>query len=111
VVTNPDYSVNAPGNPAAAGGILIAFTTGLGAVDHAVGTGLAAAANPLSQVTAPVTATIGGQPAHVLFAGLAPGFAGLYQVNLVAPQLAPGAYALQISAGGTAGNAVNVTLR
>jgi uncharacterized protein (TIGR03437 family) len=40
----------------------------------------------------PITATIGGQPATVSFAGLTPGFVGLVQVNLVVPALAPGSY-------------------
>ena len=45
-----------------------------------------------------VTVTIGGVDAPVPFAGLAPGFAGLYQVNAVVP------------AGVTPGNDVPVVL-
>ena len=45
-----------------------------------------------------VNVTIGGVPAQVDFSGLAPGFAGLYQVNAVVP------------AGVTPGNDVPVVL-
>jgi uncharacterized protein (TIGR03437 family) len=50
-------------------------------------------------ISAPVTATVGGTPANVLFAGLtAP---GLYLVRIAAPSdLATGAQPLQVSAGG-----------
>jgi uncharacterized protein (TIGR03437 family) len=50
-------------------------------------------------VSAPVTATVGGKPAEVVFAGLtAP---GLYLVRIVAPSdLAAGAQPLQVSASG-----------
>jgi len=34
----------------------------------------------------PVGVMIGGQSADVFFAGLAPGFTGLYQVNATVPQ-------------------------
>ena len=49
-------------------------------------------------VSVPVTATVGGEPSTVLFAGLtAP---GLYLVRIVVPQnLPPGAQPLQVSAG------------
>ncbi len=32
-----------------------------------------------------VTATLNGSPVQILFSGLAPGFAGVYQVNLKLP--------------------------
>jgi uncharacterized protein (TIGR03437 family) len=101
-VLNQDFSVNSAANPAAAGSIIAAYLTGLGAVD---------ATMPFSPVTAPVTATIGSTPATVQFAGLAPGYPGLYQVNIQVPQLTPGDYPLRVSAAGIAGNSAPVSVR
>ncbi len=67
------------------GGILSIFATGLGAVSPRVATGAAAAAEPLSRTTTEPVVTIGGARAAVQFSGLAPGFVGLYQVNVVVP--------------------------
>ncbi len=108
---NQDYTVNSPSQPATIGSTIAAYATGLGAVDNPVATGTAAPTNPLSRTLAQVQATIGGQPAQVMFAGLAPGFAGLYQVNIVVPQLAAGDYALQIIAGGVPSNTATVSVR
>jgi len=107
---NQDYSVNGAANPAAAGSAIAVYATGLGAVNPPVATGAQASGTTLSRVTATVTATVGGQAATVLFAGLAPGYAGLYQVNLVVPQLSPGSYPVVITAGGVASNPANVSV-
>ncbi|HWF11800.1 MAG TPA: hypothetical protein VG297_25205 [Bryobacteraceae bacterium] len=78
------------------------FLTGLGSVVPAVPDGAAAPPlGPLSNVYPPnsISASVGGSqnPATVVFAGLAPGLAGLYQVNLSVPAgLASGDYTLDI---------------
>jgi len=108
---NQDGSANGPSNPAGVGSVIAVFMTGLGPVDHAVGTGAAASANPLSQVTGTVSAVIGAQSAQVAFAGLAPGFAGLYQVNVRVPQVGAGSQPLVISVNGVAGNSGLITVR
>jgi uncharacterized protein (TIGR03437 family) len=77
--------VATPSQPASPGDVLAIYCSGLGAVNPAVSDGAAASLSVLSSTVNPVTVTIGGQPAQVLFAGLAPGFAGLYQVNAVVP--------------------------
>ncbi len=110
-VINDSGAVNSPSQPAAAGSFVAAYLTGLGQVDNIVPTGAATPATPLSQTTTPVTATIGAQKAQVTFAGLAPGFAGLYQVNLIVPTLAPGSYPLQITIGGFTSNTGLISIR
>jgi len=87
VLAAPEGSI--PGRttrPAARGGFISIFCTGLGATEPAVPSGeLSPAAEPLARVRVPVEAQIGGQPAAVHFAGLAPGFVALYQVNVEIP--------------------------
>jgi uncharacterized protein (TIGR03437 family) len=46
-----------------------------------------------------------------VFAGLAPGFAGLYQVNLIVPDLVPGDYPLQVSAANVPSNTAVISIR
>ena len=110
-VLNQDYSVNGPGQPAAVGSAIAAYLTGLGPVQPPVATGAPAPFNALSRTTGMVTAAIGSTPATVVFSGLAPGYAGLYQVNVLVPQVSGGQYPLQISVNGVAGNAAPVSIR
>ena len=70
-------------NPVRAGDTIQIFATGLGETAPEVGSG--EPAPPLSTVSNPVTVTIGGIESAVAFQGLAPGFVGLYQVNVVVP--------------------------
>ena len=67
--------------PVKRGEFLEIFATGLGAVTNTPPTGSGALADPLSKSITLPTLTIGGVPTEPLFAGLAPGFVGLYQVN------------------------------
>jgi uncharacterized protein (TIGR03437 family) len=72
-------------NPVVAGDVIIIYCAGLGKVDPPVQAGLAVPSQPLSQTVLPVTLRIGGVQANVFFAGLAPGFSGLYQINAFVP--------------------------
>jgi uncharacterized protein (TIGR03437 family) len=101
-----------PTSPAQQGEVISLFTTGLGAVYPTVSSGTAAPAAPLSLVTSAVTATIGGQSAAVSFAGLAPTFVGLYQVNVQIPSGTTGASVpIVISVSGFSSNTATLPIQ
>jgi uncharacterized protein (TIGR03437 family) len=87
-VAKLDYSLVSPANPLARGGIAVLWGTGLGEVTPRVAAGAAAPAAGAATV-ARAEVTVGGRPARVLYCGLAPGFAGLYQINIEIPADAP----------------------
>jgi uncharacterized protein (TIGR03437 family) len=105
-VTNADGTVNTSGNPAASGDAITIYFTGIGPLDHPVATGQPAPlAGPLSQATLPISVSIGGQPATLLFAGLTPGSISLAQANVTVPQLPAGDYPVVIQVGTVISNA------
>lgn len=105
IVLHADYKVVSAASPATPGEIVILYLTGLGAVDPPVAAGAAGGdgsnAAPLNLVSAGVSVTVDGRSADVLFAGLAPYFAGLYQVNFRVPaEIMTASDSLVVSAGG-----------
>ena len=76
-------------SPGRAGDVLVIYCAGLGAVDPPVDAGTPAPFTPPAKTATPVTASIGGRTASVQFAGLSPGFTGLYQVNVQIPSGLP----------------------
>jgi uncharacterized protein (TIGR03437 family) len=84
-ILHTDFSLVNLASPAKRGETVLIFLTGLGAVDPPVADGTAGGASPLSKAVATVNALIGGLPATVHYAGLAPLFPGLYQLNVVVP--------------------------
>ena len=107
---NADGSVNSPQNPARAGSFVSVFFTGQGPVATQIDDGAAPPAGIAISATSPVSASIGTWPAAVQFAGLAPNYPGLAQINLQVPQIPSGVYPVVIKIGGSASNAAQLAV-
>ena len=83
-ILNEDGSANSSTNPARIGSIIVIYATGEGQTIPG-GIDGKLAEEPFPQPELPVSVTIGGLPAEILYAGAAPGFAGLLQVNARIP--------------------------
>lgn len=106
-----DYSLVSSAHPAKPGGIVLLYATGLGAVYPYVPNSFPAPAEPLSTTVETPEVLVGGSPAQVLFSGLAPGYTGLYQLNIVIPEAAAsGVVDVVVSVSGQTSKAVKVAV-
>jgi uncharacterized protein (TIGR03437 family) len=91
-ILHSDYTGVKASSPAVPGETVLMFTTGLGAVTPQLADGVAAPSSPLSisletgEIMVFLDDGADFVSADVTFAGLAPGFAGLYQVNFTLPE-------------------------
>jgi len=83
VLRNSDFTLISAPNPARRGEVIDIFCTGLGQVAGGGVTGALASTAAATAATAAVT--FGTTSAPVSYAGLAVGFAGLYQINVIVP--------------------------
>ncbi|MGH9940150.1 MAG: hypothetical protein ACREAM_28245, partial [Blastocatellia bacterium] len=110
VALNQDFSFNSSARPESRGRFVIVFANGQGGqfIDQAtrqplaLASGVVAPSSPLYATATNPAVTIGGATATVGFSGLAPGFVGLWQLNVLIPDNAPtgNAVPLVISFGG-----------
>jgi uncharacterized protein (TIGR03437 family) len=102
-----------PSHPATRGQNISLYVNGLGPVNNQPGSGFPASTTSITQKT-PQTplVTIGGQSAQVIYSGLAPGYVGLYQVNVTVPSNIPaGSQPLIISIGGATSKTSGITVQ
>ena len=85
-ILNQDSSLNSAANPAARGSVISLFGTGEGPVSPQLVWETLSISTPFSTPVAPVTVTIGGQPAAISYAGAAPlEPIGIFQINVTIP--------------------------
>ena len=125
-VVNQDFTINSSSNPAPVGSTISIYGTGQGQVSPSVIDGAAAPSSPLSSTVAVPTSSgttclnsqpsmcvaIGSSFGDVKYSGLAPGYIGLWQINVVVPQgLTAGNVAVRVVINGTPSNTVTVAVR
>jgi uncharacterized protein (TIGR03437 family) len=72
-------------HPASSGEAIEIYGLGLGVTTPKMAGGVASPSNPPAIANVTPTVSIDDASAKVLFAGLAPGFAGVYQINIEVP--------------------------
>jgi uncharacterized protein (TIGR03437 family) len=110
-----DNSTGKPAQSTAPGKVLLLFMTGEGDVTPTLATGATPPFNstpskyPVPRL--PVTVTVGGVPAQVLFQGVPNGLAGATQIDFTVPAAAPlGPQQVIVTVGGVAASPVSLTI-
>jgi uncharacterized protein (TIGR03437 family) len=100
-----------PANPASAGSVVSIYCTGLGPVNVPQTDGVPAPLDQLIYTDSVPVVTIGGETAQVLFSGLAPGSAGLYQIDVVVPNVQAGTQPLTVTPLNVASNTTTLAVQ
>jgi uncharacterized protein (TIGR03437 family) len=106
VAQRQNGSIVSAANPAQRGEVVVLYATGEGLTNPPARDGtLAPGAEPLQRPIAPVAVRFGGVSGELFFAGSAPGFAGLLQLNVRVPAGAPtgAAVPVELTIGAEAG--------
>jgi len=107
---NQDGSINSASRPSRPGDTIVLYGTGQGAVSPPVEDG--AAATVLSASTVMPIVYLGGRQMQVAFSGLAPGFAGLWQINVALPPDVPTGNEMELTVvSGLASNKLDISVR
>ncbi len=100
-----------PANPAWPGSAVSIYGTGLGPVNVPQTDGVPAPLNQLIYTNSAPVVTIGGETAQVLFSGLAPGSSGLYQIDVLVPNVPAGAQPLTVTVLNVASNTTTLSVQ
>ncbi len=104
VAQRQDGSFVSSAEPARPSEALVLYLVGMGRTDPDATTG-SPAPPALAKARHTPAVTVGGVPAQVLFAGLTPGFVGLYQINFLVPDgLPPGNHSVEVTQDGLPSN-------
>ena len=82
-IRHADFSLVNASSPAVSGETVLIYLTGMGTVNPPVADGVGATV--LTNTVAQPVVLVGGMQGNVAFSGLAPGFPGLYQMNVTLP--------------------------
>ena len=92
LATHLDGTLLTAGSPAGPGEIIVIYALGLGKVSPATTSGKIVTSAASITAASQMQILLAGTPcpaANILYAGLAPGFAGLYQINMIVPPRTP----------------------
>jgi len=111
VVHNNSGALVTASNPAAQSEFVVIYATGLGRVDGTLIAGAPAPSSPLLKAMGTIEVRLGSVSLTPVFAGLAPGFVGLYQVAFQIPaNMRSGSYATQVVVRGVVSNSITLAV-
>jgi uncharacterized protein (TIGR03437 family) len=112
LAVNQDGSLNSESSPAPRGTVVTLFATGEGLTDGANLSGMAAQP-PYPRPILPVSVTVAGIGAELVYAGAAPGLIGELQVNARVPGgfVPPGPVAVELTVGSFAAPAMTIWVK
>jgi uncharacterized protein (TIGR03437 family) len=112
IAQNQDGTLNSATSPAPKGSIIVLYATGTGQTIPPGSDGAVPPDSALPKPKLPVLVTIGSQNAQIFYAGDAPGFVGLTQLNIGVPAslVGGGAQPITLQVGSFPLNQSNVTI-